>query len=96
MLYDPKWKQKTTMPSLEGLIAWLETQDLSTSYNYFAPYNCVMGRYIQSCGVEDFGFSPDELRNLHPSFNDIAQDSANLLQEDWTYGGALKRARAAL
>ena len=46
MLYDPKWEVKTKEPSVEGLIAWLETKNPKQKYDYY------------DCGGE---FSPSHL-----------------------------------
>ena len=50
--------------------------------------------YLKSNGMEKFQLEPSELREL--GWNDIAIDYYGFPNRDWTFGGALKRARAAL
>jgi hypothetical protein len=91
MLYDPKWEQKNT---LLGLIAWLETQDPDTHYDYIDASNCVVANYLKFLNVTPFDLDPIQLSALHPHLNIIAHDYQ--YPGDWTYGGALARARAVL
>jgi hypothetical protein len=93
MLYDPRWEQKNKN-TLLGLIAWLETQDPNTRYDYCDASGCVVGNYLKSLGVTPFDLKPEELDALHPCLNSVA--CGTIYPLDWTYGGALKRARAAL
>lgn len=38
----------TTEPSVEGLIAWLRTQDLTTEYEYCRTGDCLLHRYLRT------------------------------------------------
>ena len=55
MLYDPKWERKTeTKPelnSLAGLIAWLEKQTSTTTYDYAnCDGACLICQYLTANG----------------------------------------------
>jgi hypothetical protein len=49
MLYDPKWSK--SKPCLDDLIAWLEEQDLNTTYDWFDPRGCLVYNYLASKGM---------------------------------------------
>ena len=72
--------------SVAGLIAWLETQDPETEYDYNdCSGNCLMGRYARAMGTN--------FTVLHGHFF----DNGNLglaCSTPWTYGAALARAKA--
>lgn len=102
MLYDPKWEVKTKADpfSLAGLIGWLETQNPTETYCYADNGLCLLSQYFSARGytnvnMASFGFSSKEgFRDLPAGFNDIALDrGAALMGRDWTFGGALERAR---
>lgn len=101
MLYDPRWdKDRVHGPvSLRALIAWLETQPADTQYDFCQPYQCVLAQHLQALGYPEdksnvqlpIGEDDDEADWL----NVIAQGNG-VAAEDWTFGAALARARAAL
>lgn len=95
MLFDPKWEVQTKPDvfSLESLIAWLEKQPADRQYDYCLPGTCLVAQYLSANGVEDSTLSSEDLDRL--GWHDIAQDEDGLPQ-DWTFGGALCRARKAL
>jgi hypothetical protein len=103
MLYDPKWEQQTKADplSLESLIAWLKRQPTGAQYCYLDNGRCLLGQYFQSVGFEDpkigsetFDHGPWSgnriMERLPEVFNEIS------IQEPWTFGAALKRARGLL
>jgi hypothetical protein len=77
-------------PDLMGLIAWLETQDGATTYDW---HNCVggclLGMFATALGVES-GFYCRVLEL------DIHRLQVIAMIEPHTYSAALSRARAAL
>lgn len=98
-------KSDLSKPSLEGLVAWLETQNPSTVYCYADIGDCLYHRYLTAIGmpVSSVGGAwwtdlagrkhplPGETEFLHES------PSALLPQESpRTFGAALTRARAIL
>lgn len=98
MLFNPDWKKETKADpfALESLIAWLETQPSDRAYDYCYPETCVIGQYLQSQGVEQYTLDDRELDKL--GWHNIAQDRefSGGRAQDWTFGGALERARKAV
>lgn len=97
MLFDPKWNK----PSLDSLIAWLETKNPTESYN-FQDCNgkCLIGQYMASIGV-DWGYYP--LGSASPyaqMLEKLSRASGHRFQNAvaWnlprTFGAALARAKA--
>jgi hypothetical protein len=88
LLYNPKWKTKTTTPpSYNGFIAWLAAQPPGKKYNFYDVNNCVVARYLQEMGEKRYALDGAEIRtflqgNLHV-----------VTTTPWTYGAALRRAR---
>jgi hypothetical protein len=78
--------------SLDGLIAWLETQDPETKYNYAnCSGGCLIGRYlIATTGKmwHEHGLRWRDICRHHPQLGDAAAGSHH------TYGGGLTRAKA--
>lgn len=102
MLYNPKWAPVETNPdvfSLDDLIAWLETMPANKVYCYLDHGHCLIGQYVTARGFANphvysdgyFKHGPKQENRLdYPTiFNCIA------LGNNRTFGGALKRARAA-
>lgn len=50
MLYDKKWDAKVETTPLQGLIAWLETQDPSKTYCFYNGYSCAVAHYMRASG----------------------------------------------
>jgi hypothetical protein len=99
MLYDPKWNAPADVLSLEGLVAWLETKDPRARYDYdLCNGKCLYGQYMAhheiswqksgACGAYLGGHDRRNFCNL------VYQTVASELP--WTFGAALKRARAVL
>jgi hypothetical protein len=94
MLYDPKWEKKAKSElSLAGLIAWLETQDPKTEYEWFGCTPCLVEQYAAACG-----FSRDDLYCVKDergfnAYDRIACDSGLAVAKPHTFGAALDRAR---
>ncbi len=85
MLYDPKWGQETkTGPSLQGLIAWLETQPPEEVYNWYDVRSCVICQYVCNCGCKPAAYWV---------FLDSDTRCAIGTRGGWTFGAALARAR---
>jgi len=80
------YETKADVFSLEGLIAWLETQNPETEYDYTDISDCLLTRWMRASGQRDFGFSgsPDHTANR---FTVAAGNFPH------TYGAALRRAR---
>lgn len=64
MLFDPKWNQQDLEyagVTLSGFIAWLETQNPDTKYEYIDPMACALAQYRRHLGysgvdlIVDFG-----------------------------------------
>lgn len=97
MLYDPKWKKTTkSAPSLLGLIAWLETKDPATKYQWSAcDGTCLIDQYLTSIGAAIGDGDPGD-----PAYDNYfaAQGGGPTLialGAPRTFGAALERARAA-
>jgi hypothetical protein len=82
MLYDPKWEKKVDPLSLDGVIAWLETQDPATEYDWSSTLNCLLCRYLKSQGWNLLAYV---------SMATLTQSKA--MERPWTYGAALERFR---
>jgi hypothetical protein len=83
MLYDPKWEVKADPLSLESLIAWLETKDPASTYDFCdLRGNCLVDQWCRPLG-RSYSELPDKIRRI-------------AYATPWTFGAALKRARAAL
>lgn len=52
--------------SLGSLIAWLETQDLSTTYDCGDTKDCLLCRYAKSIGAEYFPVLISQAKNATP------------------------------
>jgi hypothetical protein len=91
MLYDPKWEKpevKADPFSLESMIAWLEKQPADKVYDFWDCRECLIYQYLLDAGLPraDYG-------TAHAlGGDDIGGKIAHGLP--WTFGGALKRARA--
>lgn len=110
MLYDPKWEKKIETKAdpfdLRTLIAWLETQNSQKTYNYGCNGHCLLAQYFTDQGFAyvgmggtRFSYGPDgnrQVQMLPPHFNRIAWASGKTAPGEYTFGGALKRARAVL
>ncbi len=89
--------------SLEGLIAWLETQEPTTRYDFNDQRDCVLCRYLKSHGLPASSWN-DESGNdnyrrasaLEGAATGHILASAYHIKENWTYGRLLTRARALL
>ena len=86
--------------SVTGLIAWLETQDPATKYDYLSNDDCLLCRYFRARGIPLSGFVPmgsvtwgDAAGNDHilpPELNHVGRGRPH------NYGAALARAKATL
>jgi hypothetical protein len=91
MLYDPKWEVPTApVVSLEGLIAWLETQKPRRTYKFDCLNGtCLFSLYTVARGIKYSLFdATPEWHELHKRWASVAS------KHPWTFGAALKRARA--
>lgn len=90
MLYDKRWdkKLKTDPHTVEAFIAWLEKKPAGEKYNWVCINGCVVAQYR---------------RFVHKQFpwpvldDMLGSDAAHRLigsPKPWTFGAALKRARA--
>jgi hypothetical protein len=95
MLYDKRWDQetKTKTPSLDGLIAWLETKDPSEKYDWGnCDGACLVHQYLTSCGIRQRDWSSFYFKTQSPLGDD--QPTCIAFQSPHTFGAALSRARA--
>lgn len=77
--------------SLEGLAAWLETQDPATAYRFRdVTGNCLIGRYARAMGQE---WIPLHRQAMDQGW--LGRVCTGVLGPE-TYGGALQRAREVL
>ena len=86
MLYNPKW---STTPSLDGLIAWLETKDRNEPFCATDPDNCLYGQYYRQLGRKPVIEVEDIAAEIGlPTFKAMGI----IIQR--TFGEALRQARA--
>jgi len=65
MLYDTKWDKKTTQAAnLQGLIAWLETQDQDREYDFCNRYKCLVAQYLKAIGAKKTGLNSLEIDEM--------------------------------
>lgn len=84
--------ERTFSPDLDGLIAWLETQDAATSYDWMDVRGCVMCRFQQARGIPKPWSTGG---GLHSPFGKDLRNYHNVCGTwPWTYAAALDRARA--
>ncbi len=99
MPFDGKPEAFETKPdafSIEGLIAWLETQNPSAEYNYADTGNCLYCQYLRSRGVDVAhlgGFTYVDSKGKIHSLG-IFADLVIEAETPWTFGAALVRAKA--
>lgn len=97
MLYDPKWEVKADPFKLETLIAWLETQNPRTEYDYTNPQDCVLCRYFTAQGFKGVNVAQNLLWHEgaagHTKFPEAMWNVAYCDRDPGTYGAVLKRAR---
>lgn len=103
-LDSTNWSQTETETkpdvfSLEGLIAWLETQPPETEYNFMdCNGGCLIGQYLLANGQENFR----KWHDVPPPLCAVAgqsackDDGSPAGEEGLTFGAALSRARALL
>jgi len=86
MLYDPRWDYRNAL-TVKNLIAWLETQDPDTKYDYCNPSTCLVAKFLYCMGASRIILIGSEIPcDIHSAVH--AVDA-----KDWTYGKALKRLR---
>lgn len=83
---------ETKVPSLRGLIAWLETQDPDTRYDYTLSSECLMARYLIAIGESNYNLTADDAKRVFAHSGYVIQGHGHA----WTYGAALERARSCL
>lgn len=98
MLFDPKWGNKE--PSLEGIIAWLETQPPETPYEFMnCKGQCLIGQYMTSIGIvwNHNSEGSTYIKTLCSFDNgNIYSGQSIASHHPHTFGAALERARAKL
>lgn len=105
MPFDGNEKQYETKPdvfSLEGLIAWLETQPADGAYDYLDGSNCALCQYLRARGLDVDGLHIGGYRlkgswtyQPYPDALRVAVHSSPY-RNDWTFGYALNVARSLL
>lgn len=98
MLYDPKWQTKTDPFTLESFISWLETMPAHEAYDYMnCEGECLFGQYVVANGLSWESVKEAQIYTLR----NTARQFKKFLYEKvagpapWTFGAALKRAKAA-
>jgi len=94
MAYDgnPADHVKPDVFNLEGLAAWLETQDGATEYDFNnCDGLCLLDQYLTSCGHE--GSYAKLSRTKTGPFSNIGNLAC---ANPWTYAAALDRCRTLL
>jgi hypothetical protein len=94
MLYDPKWEVKAEPRSLESLVAWLEKQPPEKSYSFLEPSTCLVAQWLISNGETNYCLFSEEIEAMFGGRGLEIVDGIGPAGE-WTFGAALKRARAA-
>ena len=103
---DKREGEVHTEPSLKGLIAWLETHDPTIKYDWYGCRDCLIASYFRAIGYprawevvpgkptvylhEIFGGDTEDER--FERYIDVGRGDGK--SQQWTYGGALQRARA--
>jgi hypothetical protein len=87
MLYNPQWRPRGVV----DLIAWLETRDPGEYYNYHSCSRCLIAQWMGNS--VDW---PVEIKIIYKGHDPGAIAYGSGAPEDWTFGAALARARAAL
>jgi hypothetical protein len=96
MLYNPSWNRFKDILSVNSLIQWLETQPPDGRYSYINEKDCMLCRYFRDMGLEKVIVDPFRVGHsggefeLPQSLDKISMGSG---QYDWSFGGALERAR---
>lgn len=94
--WKPETETKPDVFSLEGLIAWLETQPPTISYDWNNCRGaCLVGRYFVAMGVYNDPYRPSFGEMFYPRFP-FKSYGMVCMTKPWTYGAALSRARALL
>ena len=91
--------ERTPLPqllTLTNLVGWLETKDPETTYSYTDCFDCLIARFVKDAGHQGAAVTPNIVeefgeKTMFP--NEIERVSIDFPR---TYGGALRRARAAL
>jgi hypothetical protein len=90
----PKWPL-----NLQGLIAWLETQDPETKYNWSDVDSCLIARFLVAStgsrrGSGDYNNVCGGVGNYHfIGCNNHGHPTGGKEHADWTFGEALARAK---
>jgi hypothetical protein len=76
---------------LKDFIKWLKTRPADETYDYTEPTKCAIAQYRNARGIQPVALKSGEIPHpfymiVHPPYR----------SEPWTFGAALKRARAAL
>jgi hypothetical protein len=77
---------KIEVPSLRGLIAWLETQDPDIRYDYTKSSECLLARYLIAIGERSYNLTANDAKTVFTGAGHVIQS------HNWTYGAALARA----
>ncbi len=77
--------------SVSGLIAWLETQDPETEYNWADCRDCLGLRYLKARGVSEPERAYVALSKVAAGNDDMGLTIS--IKRPWTYGAALARAK---
>ena len=99
MLFDPKWQTKVDPLTMESLIEWLEKQPAAKQYDFDdCSGKCLYGLYMASHGVAWFESGAYRARDSGQERSDFCVRVYYTVAtaKPWTFGAALKRARAAI
>jgi hypothetical protein len=83
-------------PSLDSFIDWLESKPPLGRYDFNnCKGECLLGQYMAYCGIEWTVIGPELLAYADTADKIFPNTDCHVLFEfPWTYGAALKRAKA--
>jgi hypothetical protein len=88
MYLETKRGGEVGQPSLQGFIAWLETQDPEQQYQWSCSGECACAQYARHLGVKSWGDVWNPYRIIWSELNSIAY-----LVQPRTFGNLLKYAK---
>ena len=79
--------------SVEGLLAWLDTQDPATEYDYFDTDDCLLCRYGRARGLKVKWAGGNSIRIGRIRHEVFPENTFIACADPWTYGAAAQRCR---
>ncbi len=89
---------KTFTPDLRGLVAWLETQNPATEYDFDDTHDCLLCRFSKENGYwrGEYGATCAGFGEEQWAMASAAIEGSRGYRKHHGYGAALERARAQL